>query len=419
MLIKRTLFNEIKDHLSAKEISIIIGPRQVGKTTLMKELISELKQTNNNIIFLNLDIENDKRFFESQELLLNKIRLEIGESGYVFIDEIQRKENAGFFLKGLYDLDLPYKFIISGSGSLELKEHIQESLTGRKRLFELLPVTFEEFVNYKTKYKYEKKLESYFELEPQKTNYFLLEYLSFGGYPRVITESSLDEKKKIINEIYRSYIEKDIVSLLKIDRPEAFSLLIKLLSAEVGKILNYSNLAKLTGISSITLKKYLWYSEKTYVIQTIPPFFRNTVKELTKSYSIYFYDLGLRNFANDTFRLVENKNELGFLFQNFIKNIVYEKIKWKSWNIKYWRTTDKAEVDFIIESSQKIIPIEVKYSALKNISIKRSLRSFIDKYSPSKAFVINLEFENEIKINETTVAFVPFYKIITGNIFDE
>ncbi|MBK7107093.1 MAG: ATP-binding protein [Ignavibacteriae bacterium] len=419
MLIKRTLFNEIKDHLSAKEISIIIGPRQVGKTTLMKELISELKQTNNNIIFLNLDIENDKRFFESQELLLNKIRLEIGESGYVFIDEIQRKENAGFFLKGLYDLDLPYKFIISGSGSLELKEHIQESLTGRKRLFELLPVTFEEFINYKTKYKYEKKLDSYFDLESQKTNYFLLEYLSFGGYPRVITESSLEEKKKIINEIYRSYIEKDIVSLLKIDRPEAFSLLIKLLSAEVGKILNYSNLAKLTGISTITLKKYLWYSEKTYVIQTIPPFFRNTVKELTKSYSIYFYDLGLRNFANDTFRLVENKNELGFLFQNLVKNIIYEKIKWKSWNIKYWRTTDKAEVDFVIEFSQKLIPIEVKYSALKSISIKRSLRSFIEKYSPPKAFVINLEFENEIKINETTVSFVPFYKIITGKIFDE
>lgn len=419
MLIKRTLFNEIKEHLSAKEISIIIGPRQVGKTTLMKELISELKQSNNNIIFLNLDIESDKRFFESQELLLNKIKLEIGESGFVFIDEIQRKENAGLFLKGLFDLDLSYKFIISGSGSLELKEHIQESLTGRKRLFELLPVTFEEFVNYKTEYKYEKKLESYFGLESQKTDYFLAEYLSFGGYPRVITESSLEEKRRIINEIYRSYIEKDIVSLLNIDRPDAFSLLIKLLSSEVGKILNYSNLAKLTGISPITLKKYLWYAEKTYVIQTIPPFFRNTVKELTKSQSIYFYDLGLRNFANDTFRYIENKNELGFLFQNFIKNIIYEKIKWTSWNIKYWRTTDKAEVDFVVESSRYIIPFEVKYSMLKNSNVKRSLRSFIDKYSPPKAFVINLGFENEIKINETTVAFLPFYKLVTMKIFDE
>ncbi|MCL4279629.1 MAG: AAA family ATPase, partial [Ignavibacteriaceae bacterium] len=155
MLIKRLLYNEIKDHLRAKEISIIIGPRQVGKTTLMLELLNSLKDTGEKALFLNLDYENDKRFFENQDLLLSKIKLEIGNDGYVFIDEIQRKENAGIFIKGIYDLHLPYKFILSGSGSLELKEKIQESLVGRKRLFELLPVTFKEFVNYKTEYRYE------------------------------------------------------------------------------------------------------------------------------------------------------------------------------------------------------------------------------------------------------------------------
>ena len=138
MDIKRALLNDLKKHLKAKEISIIIGPRQVGKTTLMMELATELKKNSERVLFLNLDIESDKKFFDTQELLLRKIKLEIGESGYVFINEIQRKVNAGLFLKGLYDLDLSYKFIVSGSGSLELKEHIQESLTGRKRLFSRL-----------------------------------------------------------------------------------------------------------------------------------------------------------------------------------------------------------------------------------------------------------------------------------------
>ena len=254
-------------------------------------------------------------------------------------------------------------------------------------------------------------------METEKTNNHLSEYLSFGGYPRIITESSLEEKKKIIDEIYRSYIEKNIISLLNIDRPDAFSLLIKILSAEVGKILNYSKLASFVGISTITLKKYLWYSEKTYVIQTLAPFFKNSVKELTKSRTVYFYDLDLRNFANNTFNLVENNNELGFLFQNLVKNIIYEKILWTSWNIKYWRTADKAEVDFVIVSGEKVLPIEVKYSNLKSISIKRSLRSFIAKYSPQKAFVINLNFDNEIEIENTTVVFIPYYKLITKGIF--
>ncbi|GIK62141.1 MAG: ATP-binding protein [Ignavibacteriota bacterium] len=414
MLIKRLLYNEIKDHLRAKEISIIIGPRQVGKTTLMLELLNSLKDTGEKALFLNLDYENDKRFFENQDLLLSKIKLEIGNDGYVFIDEIQRKENAGIFIKGIYDLHLPYKFILSGSGSLELKEKIQESLVGRKRLFELLPVTFKEFVNYKTEYRYEDKLDDYFNLENQETEMLLNEYLSFGGYPRIVTENNLEEKKKIIDEIYRSYIEKDIVSLLNIDRPDAFSLLIKILASQTGKLLNYSKLATAIGISTITLKKYLWYAEKTYVIQTIGPFIGNSLKELTKSRTAYFYDYGLRNFANNSFMLLQNQNELGFVFQNFIKNLINEHLLWKNWTINFWRTTDKAEVDFVINKGSEVIPIEVKYSAIRNNTIKRALRSFIERYSPKQAFVINMNYSDQTIINETKVIFIPFYKLLTS-----
>ena len=419
MLIKRNLYNDIKKHLKAKEISIIIGPRQVGKTTLMMELLNSLKNDGKKVLFLNLDYEADKRFFESQDLLLSKIKLEIGTDGYVFIDEIQRKDNAGLFLKGIYDSDLSYKFIISGSGSLELKEKIQESLTGRKRLFELLPVTFKEFINYRTEYKYVNKLNTYFELENKNTELLLNEYLSFGGYPRVVTENNLEEKRKIIDEIYRSYIEKDIVNLLNIDRPDAFSLLIKILSSQIGRLLNYSQLAAAIGISTITLKKYLYLAEKTYVIQTIGPYSGNSLKELTKSRTVYFYDYGLRNFSNDSFMLLQNQNECGFVFQNFIKNLIDEHLLWKNWILNFWRTTDKAEIDFVINKSSEIIPVEVKYTALNNLTVKRSLRSFIEKYSPQRAFIINMRYSNQIIINKTKVIFIPFYKLITENIFDE
>src|SRR3989338_6830102 len=128
-MIRRNLMKELKAHLAQKEISLIVGPRQAGKTTLMRFLQQHVQEKGQKFLWFNLDIEADRQFFDSQEKLLRKIKLEMGEvSGCVFIDEIQRKENAGIFLKGLYDMNLPYKFIVSGSGSLELKEKIHESL---------------------------------------------------------------------------------------------------------------------------------------------------------------------------------------------------------------------------------------------------------------------------------------------------
>ncbi len=183
-MIRRAIYSDIKKHLTQKEISVITGPRQSGKTTIMELLRKDLVKNGERTIYLNLDIEWDRPHFDSQSALIKKLELELGKKGgYVFIDEIQRKENAGLFLKGLYDLKLPYKFIVSGSGSLELKEKIHESLAGRKRLFELTTITFKEFINHKTDYKYEDSLSAFFEIEKKRTQAFLLEYMNFGGYP--------------------------------------------------------------------------------------------------------------------------------------------------------------------------------------------------------------------------------------------
>jgi predicted AAA+ superfamily ATPase len=137
-MIKRKIEAKIVEQLSRKEITIVIGARQVGKTTIIRKIIMDIQNHGDKAIFLNLDFESDARFFESQELLLKKISLEFGdEPGYIFIDEIQRKEDAGRFLKGIYDLDLPYKFVVTGSGSMQLREKVGESLTGRKRLIQM------------------------------------------------------------------------------------------------------------------------------------------------------------------------------------------------------------------------------------------------------------------------------------------
>ena len=297
-MIKRKLYSELIDHLPQKEMSLIIGARQAGKTTLMEMVKAYLDNGGERTLFLNLDIEWDRPHFDSQAALLKKIELELGQQrGYVFIDEIQRKDDAGLFLKGLFDLNLPYKFILSGSGSLELKQRINESLVGRKRLFELSTVTFEEFVHHRTDYRYEKNLADFLAIEKDRVQSLLAEYMQFGGYPRIVITSEQAEKLRLIDEIYRSVLEKDIAYLLKLDKPDVFSTLIKVLASQVGQLLNYSELASTLNVSFPTVKKYLWYAQKIFLVEVIAPYARNVRKEISKSPVPYFCDLGLRSYA--------------------------------------------------------------------------------------------------------------------------
>ncbi|OIP28465.1 MAG: ATPase [Deltaproteobacteria bacterium CG2_30_43_15] len=412
MIIKRKILSELKSHLSSKEITLLVGARQAGKTTLLRILEEELKVSGHKPVFLNLDIEADNVHFKSQDGLLKKIRLEIGNSGFVFIDEIQRKENAGIFLKGIYDQNLSYKFIVSGSGSLELKEKIHESLAGRKRLTELSTISFEEFVNFRTGYQYEDRLDDYFRIETEKTALLLEEYLDFGGYPQVMLSDRVEEKTKLINEIYQSYLEKDIRFLLDIKKTDAMTNLFRLVAAQSGSLINVSELSSTLGIAAATVKNYLWYFEKTFIIKKVSPYFANIRKEITKSPLYYFSDLGMKNFATGDFGHV-SRTRIGHLFKNFIFNMLQEKLQDSSSHINFWRTKDGAEVDFIIKSGSKIIPVEVKYRQIKKPETTRSLQSFISAYQPDTALVVNLNYKDEIWIGKTKVCFVSFYELIS------
>jgi len=414
-MIKRKKLKELKAQLHNKEITLLAGARQAGKTTLLRLLEDELKQSGQKTVFFNLDIEADNIHFKSQEGLLNKIRLETGEGGFVFIDEIQRKESAGLFLKGLYDQNLPYKFIVSGSGSLELKEKIHESLAGRKRLIQLSTVSFDEFVNFRTNYRYEDKLDDFFRIENEKTALLLDEYLNFGGYPQVILADRLEAKIQVINEIYQSYLEKDIRFLLSIKKTEALTDLFRLISSQTGSLINVSELASTLRISAATVNNYLWYFQKTYIIKKLAPFHTNIRKEITKAPIFHFSDLGLKNFGVGDFGNISG-NRSGHLFENFIFNILIEKLQYSASVVNFWRTKDRAEVDFIVKSGRRITPIEVKYRRLSKPEVTRSLHSFIAAYQPATALVINLDYKNEKRIGRTKVCFLPFYELIVSDL---
>jgi len=413
MTIKRYLFDDLTAHLGKKEISLIVGPRQAGKTTLMRRLQDHLHKQGEKTLFLSLDFERDHPFFMSQAALIDRVRLEFGsQKGHVFIDEIQRRENAGLFLKGIYDMDLPHKFIISGSGSVELKEKIHESLAGRKRVFELNTVSLREFLQFKTGYKYEDRIGEYLKLNREEALRLLMEYMNFGGYPRVVLEETLEQKLGTIDEIYRSYIEKDIAFLLKVGRIDAFSNLMRLLAGQIGNMINVNELSSTLGISAQTVKNYLAYAEKTFVCRMTTPYFSNIRKEISKAPVVYFHDLGLRNFAARGFGRYAMFSETGFLFQNLVERLLRERMRCENSSLGYWRTKDGAEVDFVISRGTGSIPVEVKSRELRNREVGRPLRSFIGRYEPKEAWVVNLSLADEEMIGKTRVRFMPCFELV-------
>lgn len=378
---------------------------------LKEKLDSEGKKT----VWLNLDIEEDRARFTSQTNLLSYIELMAGkEKAFVFIDEIQHKENAGLFLKGIFDMNLPYKFIISGSGSLELKARITESMAGRKQLFTINPVSFEEFVNFKTNYQYENRLNAFFTLEKSKTEYLFSEYMMFGGYPRVVLAETASLKQSEMQEIYRSYIDRDIHDLLHLEKSDAFTNLLKILASQIGSLVNITELSSTIGIDQKTVKHYLWYLEQTFIIKRVTPFFRNTRKEITKAPIYYFYDTGLNNFLLGLFGLTELPALLsGHLFENVVFNLLMVKLDKSPTQIHFWRTRDLAEVDFVLETGLEVVPVEAKYTKIQKSGITRSYRNFLARYKPKKGYVVHLGEQFETEVEDTKVYTLPLSSLIS------
>lgn len=413
MEIRRSILPKLHAHLSEPEITLLIGPRQAGKTTLLRELGEGLQKEGKPCFFFNLDIDADAVLFTSQQRFVEHLDAVAGkDKAFVFIDEVQRIENAGLFLKGIYDRRLPHKFVVTGSGSLELKEKIAESLVGRKESFFLPAISMEEWVQYATAYRFEDRITAVLHSDEILEERLLKDYLAFGGYPRVVTSTTAQRKNRVLQEIYQGYIERDIRQLLQLEKSNAFVVLLQLLANRTGQLLNFNDLARIAGLSVPTLKNYLWYSEKTFVTAAVTPFFRNKEKEIIKSPQYYFWDLGLRNYLRGIF---DDLSDQGNRFQSLVFRLLKEYFSESVASLHYWRTQNQAEVDFVVNLGHRILPVEVKAGKLQNPALSRSFRSFIEKYQPPEAWVVNRKLRQEITQGNTTIRFLPWYDLLYNN----
>jgi len=413
--IKRKILPHISNFLNYKEALVIYGARQVGKTTIMKMLVKELKSTNKipeEAIFY-FDLEDLEMLELCNQGVNNVIRhIEVRtsynlnsppnssatssnskEKIYLFIDEIQYLNNASSFIKLMVDNHSDrFKLIVSGSSVLDIKSKIKQSLVGRIVTFEVLGLDFEEFLWFKKKKfnlnkiavtdkKIQKELKQLFE-----------EFVIFGAYPRVALISNLDNRRYYLKELIQTYIKKDIRDIGKIRNIMKFNNFLRILADQAGNLLNIDELASSIGIARETVYDYLILLEGTYIARRLTPFFKNLRSELTKMPKIYFEDSGILNYLkfND---IVEKVS--GELFENCIYTELRKAVGLDA--LRYWRTQSKQEIDFVIQHRRQLFTLEVKkiYSGQKTAS----LEYFSQKYPNSKSFIITLEKRREAKVN--------------------
>lgn len=406
--IERAIFHQALVWLKREEIITITGPRQAGKTTILFKLIENLlskhKQVGTSIYYFNFDQEDLREEFKKPQQLFSFIKSRTQHQKYwLFLDEVQRLEEPGLYLKILYDLpQRPLKIIVSGSSSLLLRAKTKEYLTGRQIEFHVFPLAFKEISAYYG-----------FQLPAEHSNALqgLLEQAAvYGGYPRPFQEKNPQIKQQLLFQLYRDYVQKDIRDFAGVEKVTAFNKLTGLLSYQVGNLINKEELATNTQLDIRTLDKYLEILEQTFVINLVPPYFTNRRKEIVKSPKVYYLDNGLRNAQLANFTKYELRPDKGALFENLV---LTELAKYQAVDtqIHYWRTQSGAEVDFILVTGQTLLPIEAK-TILKRSQITQSLRSFIDKYEPSRAFVVSEDFAGEKRYKNTTVRFIPFSKLL-------
>jgi hypothetical protein len=309
-------------------------------------------------------------------------------------------------------MDLPYKFVITGSGSIELKEEVTESLAGRKKTFEVGTLSFFEYFDFQTNYEFEDNYSNFIQLYPEKYGQYLLNYLTYGGYPKLAKLDSHQEKRSALQEIYNSYLLKDIQNLLNIDKTGAFQRLVENLSILDGKLINLTQLANNIGLTRTTLDKYLWYLEQTFIISQVRPYFRNKLKEINKAPTYYFQDIGLKNLISADFDLPNDRVDLGFDFQNLVFLTLQNLLQFESpVSINFWRTKDGAEVDFVLKKGRKFVGVEVKYTDFESNNVSRSSQSFLKKYQPDDFFVVNKSVSGKIDRYNMPVKVIPFVEI--------
>lgn len=395
MYIKRDLEKKILQFLDDKEIIAVVGPRQCGKTTLINHILDGTDRKINRITF-----DNQKILALFEEDVDSFVQKHIDGYEIVFIDEVQYARDSGRNLKYIYDTQ-NVKLIISGSSSSELSISSLKFLVGRIIIFTLLPFSFQEFLRSK-----DERLSRIYDQDFKKTmvremNTYLKEFILYGGYPRVVLSEGAEKKKTVLENIFNTYLLKEIREILQLSNEKQLIRLMKGLAHRAGNMVVYDKLGAESGFDHQQLKQNLGILEKTYICKLISTYHTNKITELVKAPKAYFLDTGFRNACLGSFH-----EERGAMLENFL----FSELMKEGYDVKYWRTKAKAEVDFVVESG-RAIPIEVKSQA-SSTTLPRSFASFISRYKPSEAYIASPEYEAETRKGKTKVIFSPIVKIV-------
>ena len=384
MYIERDIKEEFEKIAQSYALVAVVGARQAGKTTFLKEHAKSLKST-----YLLFDDPDIRALFEED---IKKFEKQYMENADIFIfDEVQYCKNAGRNLK--YLADTGKKIWLTSSSEMILSKEVLSYLVGRVSILRLYPFSLKEFLKARGQKEFNQMI-----LERN-----IWEHISYGGYPKIVIGEGTELKKTMLRDIYNTMILKDIAQTFSIEDIKSLEEFTKHLSLNIGGIFSYETISKDLKISFQTVKKYLDAMEKSYLIARISPFYKNKIKEIIKQPKVYFIDTGLRNIISNSF---ENEPD-GKLFENYVAS---ELVK-AGHTPKYWRTKSKAEVDFVLEEEKEIIPIEVKLKADEKIG--KSLHSFIDIYKPKRAFIVSYKGENKrVKIKDCTIIFTDMINLI-------
>ncbi len=360
----RTIEKSIREKINSGKAIVVVGARQVGKTTLLSEILKD-----KDYLFLDADDPSTRSLLSSPNT--EQIRTFIGEYKYIFLDEAQRIPGIGLTLKIITDQFKDIQLFVSGSSSFDLGNELNEPLTGRKWEYEMFPITWEEYENKIGFIKSEQQLEN---------------RLLYGFYPDVINNQG--KERETLKNLVNSYLYRDILAFSDIRRPEVLEKLLQALALQIGSEVNYNELSQLIGINKVTVQKYIDILEKGYIVFRLHSFSRNIRNEIKQNRKIYFYDNGIRNMIIGNFNQLDLRIDKGALWENFLvserrKQNIYKDTFAKMY---FWRTKQQQEIDFVEEKNGKISGFEFKWNNRK----LKIPKKFIDTYK-ADGFVINRE----------------------------
>ncbi len=358
----RYLSDRIRNRINSGKAIIVIGPRQVGKTTLIESIL-ETKD------YLLLDGDDPKTRTLLTEPNTEQIRTILGKYKFVFIDEAQRIEGIGLTMKIITDRFKDVQLFTSGSSSFDLSSKINEPLTGRKWEYQLFPISWEEYENHHGYLFAEQNLEN---------------RLLYGFYPDVL--NNVGDEISILRNLVNSYLYKDILSFADIRKPEVLEKLVQALALQVGSEVNYSELAQIVNVDKNTIGKYIHILQKGYIILKLNSFSRNVRNEIKTNKKIYFYDNGIRNMVIGNFNPIELRTDKGAIWENFLISERIKQIEYKQSlaHTYFWRTKQQQEVDFVEENGGKIFGYEFKWNKKKNQKLPKT---FTETYNAESKVV--------------------------------